>query len=249
MAIRTRIDPVEVVTEATRSSEPTLPEARRAAAAFAREGIEEAARTNQRILGRRPRQVNFVDGRRDAPLETVNPDGGQIITEFDLVTDVLRWIADALFEASPFRSGAYREARRCCSHSPGSVATSFRTPRALSSIWRRRWIRTYGTGGLVGDEVPVIARRGEGIFTPAQMRALGSRGSSIVVSPVINITSQGGDVNEQRLLGKRVAQYVKASVRQALIEERRGNGLLAAGATSFRPALVADRQQPDWHSR
>ena len=88
----------------------------------------------------------------------------------------------------------------------------------------------YHTGGLVGDEVPVIARRGEGIFTPAQMRALGSRGSSIVVSPVINITSQGGDVNEQRLLGKRVAQYVKASVRQALIEERRGNGLLAAGA-------------------
>ena len=88
----------------------------------------------------------------------------------------------------------------------------------------------YHTGGLVGDEVPVIARRGEGIFTPAQMRALGSRGSSIVVSPVINITSQGGDVNEQRVLGKRVAQYVKASVRQALIEERRGNGLLAAGA-------------------
>ena len=109
MAIRTKIDPVEVVTEATLSAELALPEARRAAAAFAREGIEEAARTNQRILGRRPRHVNFVDGRRDAPLETVNPDGGQIITEFDLVTDVLRWIADALFEASPFRSGAYRE--------------------------------------------------------------------------------------------------------------------------------------------
>ena len=97
MAVRTRIDPVEVVTEATLSAELAPPEARRAAAAFAREGIEEAARKNQRILGRRPRHVNFVDGRRDAPLETVNPDGGQIITEFDLVTDVLRWIADALF--------------------------------------------------------------------------------------------------------------------------------------------------------
>ena len=59
MAIRTKIDPVELVT-ATLSAELALPEARRAAAAFAREGIEEAARTNQRILGRRPRHVDLL---------------------------------------------------------------------------------------------------------------------------------------------------------------------------------------------
>ena len=31
-----------------------------------------------------------------------------------------------------------------------------------------------GIAGLRPDEIPVIARRGEGIFTPEQMRALGS---------------------------------------------------------------------------
>ena len=148
MAIRTRIDPVEVVTEATRSSEPTLPEARRAAAAFAREGIAEAARTNQRILGRRPRQVNCVERRRDAPLETVNPDGGQIITEFDLVTDVLRWIADALFEASPFR--AVRIGKR------GAVAL-IHPDRSRHPPGHHAGCPRYGDGDGSGPTVPALS--------------------------------------------------------------------------------------------
>ncbi len=31
----------------------------------------------------------------------------------------------------------------------------------------------FHTGGVVGNEMPIIARRGEGVFTPGQMRALG----------------------------------------------------------------------------
>jgi hypothetical protein len=31
----------------------------------------------------------------------------------------------------------------------------------------------FHTGGLVGGEMPIIAREGEGVFTPGQMRALG----------------------------------------------------------------------------
>lgn len=38
--------------------------------------------------------------------------------------------------------------------------------------------RKYHTGGLVGDEVPIIAKRGEGVFTEGQMRALGGGGSN-----------------------------------------------------------------------
>jgi TP901 family phage tail tape measure protein/lambda family phage tail tape measure protein len=37
----------------------------------------------------------------------------------------------------------------------------------------------YHTGGLVGDEMPVIAKRGEGIFTPEQMRALAPAGGGV----------------------------------------------------------------------
>jgi tape measure domain-containing protein len=35
----------------------------------------------------------------------------------------------------------------------------------------------FHTGGIVGDEVPIIARRREGVFTPAQMKALAPVGS------------------------------------------------------------------------
>lgn len=38
----------------------------------------------------------------------------------------------------------------------------------------------FHTGGIAGDEVPIIAKRGEGVFTPAQMRALGGRGGATV---------------------------------------------------------------------
>ena len=34
----------------------------------------------------------------------------------------------------------------------------------------------FHAGGIAGDEVPIIARRGEGVFTPEQMRALGGTG-------------------------------------------------------------------------
>jgi len=48
--------------------------------------------------------------------------------------------------------------------------------------------RRYHAGGLVGDEVPIIARRGEGVFTQAQMRAMGQ--SSVRVEIVNQGTPQ-----------------------------------------------------------
>lgn len=36
--------------------------------------------------------------------------------------------------------------------------------------------RRFHTGGVVGDEVPIIARKGEGVFTAEQMKALGENG-------------------------------------------------------------------------
>ena len=43
----------------------------------------------------------------------------------------------------------------------------------------------FHTGGIAGDEVPIIARKGEGVFTPGQMAALGGGGSSVTMN-VIN---------------------------------------------------------------
>ena len=32
----------------------------------------------------------------------------------------------------------------------------------------------YHAGGVIGDEVPITARKGEGVFTPEQMKAMGA---------------------------------------------------------------------------
>lgn len=47
--------------------------------------------------------------------------------------------------------------------------------------------RRFHTGGMIGgDEVPIIARRGEGVFTPAQMRALGNNAPQNVRVEIVN---------------------------------------------------------------
>jgi hypothetical protein len=76
-------------------------------AAFAREEIEDAKQINRGILGREPPVQIFVDGQADAPLESVKVNG-VIVAEFELVTEVLVWIAQQLEQHSPVKSGLYR---------------------------------------------------------------------------------------------------------------------------------------------
>ncbi len=48
----------------------------------------------------------------------------------------------------------------------------------------------FHSGGIVGDEVPIIAKRGEGVFTREQMKALGDNGTNVNISVnVINNTA------------------------------------------------------------
>jgi hypothetical protein len=108
MAVKAKIDPVEKVTAATLRADMTAPEQRRAAADFVRVGIAEADSINRQILGRLPPRTITVDGREGAALETVNPDGGQIIVEYDVgLVDAVRFIAETLVQRSPRRSGKY----------------------------------------------------------------------------------------------------------------------------------------------
>lgn len=44
----------------------------------------------------------------------------------------------------------------------------------------------FHSGGIAGDEVPIIARKGEGVFTQGQMAALGSSGGGSAPNIVIN---------------------------------------------------------------
>lgn len=46
----------------------------------------------------------------------------------------------------------------------------------------------YHNGGIVGDEQPIIARRGEGVFTPEQMAAIGQSKGRAQKVEIINVT-------------------------------------------------------------
>lgn len=108
MAVRVKIDPIERVTTASLLATLSLPEQKAAAADFVRANIAEADAINKRVLGRMPPRTITVDGRQGAALESVNPSGGKVVIEYDLIADVLIWIGHALVERSPVVSGAYR---------------------------------------------------------------------------------------------------------------------------------------------
>ena len=73
-------------------------------------------------------------------------------------------------------------------HSGGLVGTDSTFVRATHPAYFDDAPR-FHTGGMVSDEVPIIAKRGEGVFTPAQMRALapvGKQGGAAPISITIN---------------------------------------------------------------
>lgn len=114
MALKVRINPVEKVTTASILGR-SLAERKKVAADYVRTDLEEAKRTNASIIGHVPKYTTTVDGRANAPLESVNPDGGSIIVEFEqaaLIGEVLQWIGRTLTERSPYVSGAYKQGHK-----------------------------------------------------------------------------------------------------------------------------------------
>lgn len=82
----------------------------------------------------------------------------------------------------------------------------------------------YHGGGLVDGEVPIIAKKGEGVFTPEQMKAMG--GDTIQINVAVDASGEkssggGGQMND---LGRRIG----AAVRAVIVEEQRPGGLLSA---------------------
>lgn len=106
MKITSRINPIRRQIKAIQDR--TLsPEARaKMLADRAERAIEEAAAQNRALLGRPVTHRVTVDGREDAPISSVKPDGF-VVANFDLLREVLEWIGEQLVLASPVLTGAY----------------------------------------------------------------------------------------------------------------------------------------------
>jgi hypothetical protein len=108
MVVRTKVAPINRDIELMLSDDlsPTAQSAQ--FAEYAGEQIEEAKQIDATILGRVPRYTVSVDGQMDAPLTSVKSDG-VIVAEFELIDDVLKWIADQLETHSPVKTGRYQK--------------------------------------------------------------------------------------------------------------------------------------------
>ena len=92
---------------------------------------------------------------------------------------------------------------------------------------------------LSGDEIPAVLRRGEGVFTPGQMAAMG--GGSNVNVQVIDQRSRGADVERQETTGPDGEKLVRLIVRDEVKAGFRdkgyiGKNLAARGAQRI-PAM------------
>ncbi len=81
-------------------------------AAFARDKLAQAEQQNDAVLGYVPTHTTAVDGRQGAALESINPDGGTIVFEFDLINSLLEWIGAELVQRSPVKTGRYARSFR-----------------------------------------------------------------------------------------------------------------------------------------
>lgn len=89
------------------------PQARsRMIADAARGALADAQRQNQSALGVLPEHETFVDSRRGAPLESVNPDRGVIVFEFQINLDLFEYIGRMLVLNSPVLTGEYQRSHR-----------------------------------------------------------------------------------------------------------------------------------------
>ena len=77
---------------------------------YARLEIAKIDASNRQVLGRIPPPALTVDGMPGVSLDRVNPNGGRIVAEWEVVGDVLAWIGSTLRGRSPVVSGDYRQA-------------------------------------------------------------------------------------------------------------------------------------------
>jgi len=122
-------------------------------------------------------------------------------------------------------------------HTGGIIGSSFLrssnvNPMAFAGAPR------FHTGGIISglgigpDEVPAILKKGEGVFTPEQMAAMGGMGGGQQINQSVNVTvnGNGGDPAQNQDLAARIGRQVKEEMRgmvgQEIRQQMRPGGMM-----------------------
>lgn len=84
----------------------------------------------------------------------------------------------------------------------------------------------FHSGGLVGNEIPIIAKRGEGVFTPAQMKAIGTElNEKQPVSVQVNVINRAPGTKAQATSSKDTNGNVSLNIIVEQIESAIGKNI------------------------
>ena len=87
----------------------------------------------------------------------------------------------------------------------------------------------FASGGVVGGEVPIIAHKGEGVFTPAQMAAMGGSGGFTFHAPItVNLPAGATKTDEAQagLVADAIETRLRGTIRDELAQQMRQGGIL-----------------------
>ncbi len=113
-------------------------------------------------------------------------------------------------------------------HTGGIVGETAR-PGRMVSVGLFAGAPRFHTGGLVSGEVPIIARKGEAVFTPEQMtnadrliQAAQEGGRAVTQSVTVNVAGGStGDREQDKALAERIGASVKEQLRAMMGNELR----------------------------
>jgi TP901 family phage tail tape measure protein/lambda family phage tail tape measure protein len=169
---------------------------------------------------------NFAQGVVNAGLKIA--ENRTVNSIFNILADLLPWPGQAAGGGQ--LAGAQGAELSVEQHHTGGVAGLGRVYRNVSAALFDFAPRYHG-GGVAGDEVPAILKRGELVLTQAQARALapaGSGGDVFNLNTVINAeTGETTVAGDSSAAAKQLADVLKAKVMQTIIEQKRPGGLLA----------------------
>jgi hypothetical protein len=105
MPLRARVQPITRDLQLLLDDLKSPQQRSQALADFARDEIEDAKVINKRALGYEPPVTIYVDGQRNASLESVK---NVIVADFELIGQLVLWIHGQLQMHSPVRTGKYK---------------------------------------------------------------------------------------------------------------------------------------------